>query len=400
MAEKGKIQNTFHRSARFTVGLLAATLVFELLLYAIEISPLWRVLPVAEVALYGPDSETGYTIRPNVSGVWVAENRARIQMSAQGLRDSDTPFEKPKGLWRIALAGDSITEALQVEESKTFANLLESHLSKKGREVEVINLGISGALPSVQVARMESVGVRFSPDLLVYMINISDFASPTLRTDSAFPGYRRDVSGEWRLSYAFRDTRGYHLRQSFIGQTLYWLLDHSRVMRIINARLNQGFGISDKKDDSAEVPSPPSCGVTVAGAVATALRQPNNAPEVRGAMDGFLRDVAVTAKRVGVPAVLAVRGLPQSCKGERETNRRLQADLEAHLRDFGIGMLDMDAVVIMAMNKAAMGDDINVLYGFGTRVGFGHLNHKGHDIYSRALADGLAPWINGLSEGM
>ena len=400
MIWKGKIQNTPYRLARFTMGLLVATLIFELLLYAIEVSPLWRVLPVAEVALYGPDSETGYTIRPNVSGVWVAENRARIQMSAQGLRDSDTPFVKPEGLWRIALAGDSITEALQVEESKTFANLLERHLSEKGREVEVINLGMSGALPSVQVARMESVGVRFSPDLLVYMINISDFVSPTLRTDSVFPGYRRDVNGEWRLSYAFRNTQGYHLRQSFIGQTLYWLLDHSRVMRIVNGRFNRGFGSGDKKGDSTEVASPPPCDAAVAGAVATALRQPNNALEVRGAMDGFLRDVAVTAKREGVPAVLAVRGLPQPCEGERAVKESLQADLKEHLRGFDIGMIDMDAVAIMAMSKAGMGDDINVLYGFGTRVGFGHLNYKGHNIYSQVLTEGLAPWIAGLSEGM
>ena len=101
--------------ALLVAGLLAATVVFELYLRVIEVVPaLWRVLPAAEVALYGPDPDSGYTLRPNVKGVWLRENRTYIRTSAQGLRDRDTSFEKPPGTFRIALAGDSITNRKSV----------------------------------------------------------------------------------------------------------------------------------------------------------------------------------------------------------------------------------------------------------------------------------------------
>lgn len=378
--------------AKFIFGLIVATLMFEVLLRVIEITSLWKVLPAAEVTLYGPDADTGYTIRPNVEGVWLTENRARIYTSAQGLRDRDTPFAKPANVFRIALTGDSITEALQVEAGQTFADLLEVRLSNNGKPVEVINLGMSGAIPTVQVARMNSLGTRFSPDLLVYMVNIIDFSSTLLREDTAFPGYRRNADGEWHLSYAFRAGRGYRLRQSWAGKIYYWLLDHSRVMRVVNARRNRGFKF-DETSGSGNAPQAPPCGGRMMEAVATALTQPDAAPELRGVLDAFLRDVTATVRRANAPAVLVVRGLAPRCPADAESAMRMKAELEAHLRSLDIGMIDMDAAVVAAMREIGMGNSINVLYGFGAHIGFGHLNRSGHEIFSHALATGLVPWV-------
>src|SRR5204863_65651 len=66
----------------------------ELLFRVIEATPLWRVLPVSEVSLYGPDEDTGYRHRVGAHGVWLQENRSVITISNLGLRDRDRAFER------------------------------------------------------------------------------------------------------------------------------------------------------------------------------------------------------------------------------------------------------------------------------------------------------------------
>ncbi len=372
-------------------GFLVATTLFELALRATEYSPLWKVLPAAEIALYGPDPDTGYTIRPQVSGIWLTENRTRVRTSRQGLRDSDIPFRKPEGEFRVALAGDSITEALQVCDRRTFADLLETRLSRKGQPVEVINLGMSGALPPVQVVRMDTKGKHFSPDLMVYMVSILDFASDALQEDFAYPGYRLDSDGQWKLSKRFRNTLGYRFRQSLGGQLYYWALDHLRVFRVVNARRNRGF--SDLARAPAALATKPN-EVDSVEVIADALRNWDHTDDVGGVLHAFLRDVSTTAHEAGVPAVLAVRGLAPSCQNEKPLTARMKDDLIARLESLSIGFIDMDRAISSVMARSDLGGNVNVLYGFGAHLGFGHLNYLGHEIYAKALSEELTPWLN------
>ncbi|EKD73847.1 MAG: hypothetical protein ACD_45C00174G0002, partial [uncultured bacterium] len=62
-----------------------------------------------------------------------------------------------------------------------------------------------------------------------------------------------------------------------------------------------------------------------------------------------------------------------------------------------IELIDMDAAIAKAMKESDMGDDVNILYGFGAHIGYGHLNRRGHEIYSHALAAGIAPLIKRIN---
>ena len=57
-----------------------------------------------------------------------------------------------------------------------------------------------------------------------------------MTNDGEFTGYRREPDGQFTLHYGFRNTAGYHFRTSQAGRLVYWLLDHSEVMRIYNSR--------------------------------------------------------------------------------------------------------------------------------------------------------------------
>lgn len=383
-----------HRIRRATLffgGLLAATLVFELYLRVVEATPLWHILPAAEASFYGPDPDTGYAIRPGVEGLWLTENHARVRMSSQGLRDHDTSYAKPSATFRIALAGDSITEALQVDLDKTFAVLLEQRLGMPDRPVEVVNLGISGAVPTVQLARMESLGRRFHPDLMVYIINFFDFASSIVGEDQGFPGYAAGRDGVYRLSYRFREGPQYRFRISLAGQAYYWMLDHFRVARVLNSRRNQGLGFSPVAAPAA--PSSPSCNPERGPALLSALKGAPEGAKMRGIFFAYLRDVAATAKTEGVPAVLALRGLSPGCPSETAKSDELKRLIGAALAERGIGMLDMDSEIHTALVRDAKGKSKRDLYGFGARLGDGHLNDFGHRIFASALETGLKPWV-------
>lgn len=86
-------------------GLVAGSVVAELLFRVIEATPLWRVLPVSEVSLYGPDPFTGYRHRVGAHGVWLQENRSYITISNLSLRDRDRGFERG-GATRVVVVGD------------------------------------------------------------------------------------------------------------------------------------------------------------------------------------------------------------------------------------------------------------------------------------------------------
>src|SRR6516225_310582 len=224
---------------KFVAGIAVATAAMELLFACIDATALRWILPVPPIALYGPDPESGYRHRANVSGLWLTEHRSLVTTSNLGLRDRNRDLAHD-GILRAVVIGDSFVEALQVDQSETAVAVAERILSSERPGTEVVNLGLAGARPAVEVARLQSEGRRLAPDLAIVMLSVETLLSPTAMDDSEFTGYRRDGTGEFRLSYGFRDSQGYRFRTSRAGRLYYWLLDHSQVARIINARKNSG----------------------------------------------------------------------------------------------------------------------------------------------------------------
>src|ERR1700687_1744849 len=74
-------------AAKLLAGIVVATAAGDLLFVVISRTPLRWALPVPPVALYGPDPDTGYRHRANVSGLWLTEHRSLITISNLGLRD-------------------------------------------------------------------------------------------------------------------------------------------------------------------------------------------------------------------------------------------------------------------------------------------------------------------------
>jgi len=101
-----------------------------------------------EPQLYEPNRELGWKLRPGASGVVIAEDRQTVRINSHGFRDRERSYDKPEETFRIAVMGNSWTEALQVPLERTYPALLESDLQKNGcfngKRVEVLNFGVAG----------------------------------------------------------------------------------------------------------------------------------------------------------------------------------------------------------------------------------------------------------------
>jgi hypothetical protein len=363
-------------------GLVLALLVTELFFQLIVATPLRWVLPEPQVALYGPDFATGYRHRANVSGMWLTEHRNFIRTSNLGLRDRDRPLARGSGP-RAVILGNSIIEAVQVGEAQTSSAVAEKILSSQRPGAEVVNLGLSGAKPAVDVARLQSQGLELKPDLAVVVVDVGDFTAPATIDDQEFTGYRPGADGVFRVSYGFRNTSGYRFRTSRAGRVFYWLLDHSQVARIINGRKNVGL--------FAEFSPPPADeGSTTCAADSldhyVALWIKGEPAATRAVFDAFIRDLAAIQRDDKLPIIVATRTVEAGCPGLADKRSAVISAIRAQVEGSGLKFVDLDARVV-----AAVGADHEAeLYGFGANLGAGHLNAKGNRVYGEIFADVIA----------
>ncbi len=169
------------------------------------------------------DAELGHSHRPSVSGFHTREGFAHVSINRHGMRDGDYPLEKgPKK--RLALLGDSYTEAFQVELAETYHGLLESAYRD---QIEVLNFGVGGYSTAQQLLTYQQVVRPFKPDwvvLALYPGNDIQENSQALSGDFPRPYFVLD-GDRLTLDDRFRDSPKLR-RASWVYEAYYYLTDH------------------------------------------------------------------------------------------------------------------------------------------------------------------------------
>jgi len=95
----------------------------------------------------------------------------RVSINAAGIRGTtDYLIEKPAGVFRIAVFGDSFAFGEGVSDDQTFASLLEeSH-----RALQVLNFAVPGYGTDQMYLRYQQSGIQYRPDLVLQMIFVQD----------------------------------------------------------------------------------------------------------------------------------------------------------------------------------------------------------------------------------
>lgn len=189
---------------------------------------------------YEPDTARGYSLRPGMKGWYRKEGKAYVHINADGLRDREHEKRKPEGTLRIAVIGDSYAEALQVPQEKAFWAVLESRLREcgafGGRQIEVVNFGVSGYGTAQELITLRRHVWDYSPDIVLLAVttinDITDNSRAFKKTDEI--PYFVLRGGELSLDESFRETSAFRLRNSTLNRAGRWIRDHLRFVQAIH----------------------------------------------------------------------------------------------------------------------------------------------------------------------
>jgi len=142
------------------------------------------------------DPATGWSLRPGAAGYYDREGAAHVSINRAGQRGPDWPLAKPPGTFRVAMIGDSYTEAIQVPYDETFSAVAERRLAAcpalAGRHVEVLDFGVDGFGTAQELVTLRQRALAYSPDAVVLAIFLGNDIrnnSVTLEGDQCRPFY-------------------------------------------------------------------------------------------------------------------------------------------------------------------------------------------------------------------
>jgi lysophospholipase L1-like esterase len=207
---------------------------------ALEVGARW-VVPLSD-EFFRSDPVVGIHHIEGRTGRWVSpEFDVRVTINSAGFRDRERAREKPRGVRRVIVLGDSMTEAFQVPLEATFAARLESTLHAREPRVEVLNMGLTAIGPAQAYLLYHARARAYSPDVVVMMLFMgNDFRNssfelegkPYLRYPVADDANRlvRDASGDVRFTAPTRP-----------GRVREWLRTHAASYRFVRDRLMPGI---------------------------------------------------------------------------------------------------------------------------------------------------------------
>lgn len=183
-------------------GLLLTTVTLILILAAAEIAT--RLFSDIVPPLKARNQTFGDHYLPSFSGdVYVPEagRKIHLRFNRYGFRGPDRPREKPPGVRRIAVMGDSMVASIAVEEQDTLVYHLESKLNGAGEKGtwEAFNFGVSAASPGTELVVYRELASQWHPDIVLMAFFLGNDISDSSRELDNYPRIYFDIDGEGRL---------------------------------------------------------------------------------------------------------------------------------------------------------------------------------------------------------
>ena len=174
-------------------------------------------------SFFTTDPLLGWSLRPGASAWQVDEGVAWVKINSHGYRDRERTVSKPQDVYRVAVLGDSFTEARQVNLEKTFTSLAEEELNRKhcfgNRKVEVLNFGTLGYDTGQELLLLRERVWKFNPDMVVLnFFTGNDIVDHVRSLNTVLPElapYFSLKNGKLELDDSFR--RGYRFDPTYIS---------------------------------------------------------------------------------------------------------------------------------------------------------------------------------------
>jgi hypothetical protein len=202
-----------------------------------------------EPQLYTADAQRGWTLRPGAQGVIIEETQQYVHINGHGFRDQERSYEKAENTIRIAVLGNSWTEALQVPLEKTYCSVLEHKLTEgscfSGKRIEVLNFGVSGYSTAQELLLLRQEVWKYHPDIVIVAFysardvanNVREFNNSANPEQSPYFVYHgKDLV----LDDSFRALPAVQKRQIMMQNVRGWMTDHVLVLQAVNSLVRYG----------------------------------------------------------------------------------------------------------------------------------------------------------------
>jgi hypothetical protein len=131
---------------------------------------------LGEEEIYKLHPKYGFVHMSNKRVTWRSEGYSKSYFGPDGMREANLTIQKPAGVFRVALLGDSIVESLQVPLEETFGQKLEKQLKKSadGKELQILNFGNSGYSTAQEYLQLKDKVLKYNPDAVIVFYNHRD----------------------------------------------------------------------------------------------------------------------------------------------------------------------------------------------------------------------------------
>jgi hypothetical protein len=377
---------------RILVYAAAAGISVALALLLVEIG--LRVAGIEFPTFYQRDAHLGSVLRPGAQGWFRSEGRSWVAINSDGMRDREHPIHKPAGTFRIAVLGDSMSEAMQVPMERNFSSVLEHRLqgcrALGGKQPEALNFGVSGYGTAQEWIMLRERVWKYEPDLiLLAMFPGNDIRNnaAALNHEPAVP-YYSSRDGKLELTYP----QGVP-PENFLRRIRDRILEHSRLLQAIyqirkNLRTRGADQMVSREVDPKMFGEQ---GVDNATFAPPANDDWRSAWQVTGMLLTSVRDEARAHGAAFIVALIpsGIQDHPDRAVREAFMHRLgvnnlsyAHDRLAAFARQEGISVIPLEA----PMRDYAESHHA-VLHGFPNGIlGFGHLNENGHEAAGEILA--------------
>jgi len=353
--------------------------------------------------LYGPDRSLGWVLRPGATGLVQTETPQWVTINSQGFRDRERTFTKSANTFRIAVLGNSWTEAMQVPIEQTFPSVLERELNQQGclagQQVEVLNFGAAGYSTAQELLMLQERVWKYEPDVvLLAFYPARDIANNVRELNNAISPERSPYfvlkDGKLVEDVSFQALPALQPREIVLQNLAYRLNERVQLLQAVHslqrmAKIRFAMAAAKERAQSSGMDN-----------LEYAIYRPPNTPEMQSAWsvaEALLRAMTNEIKEHNAKfrlVVLATRPqvIPDPVK-RREIEQKLGvADLtyaDQRLKEFASEQ--RIAITLLAPELSAYAEAHHTyLNGFNkSNLGAGHWNATGHRLAAEIIAKDL-----------
>ncbi|MBX9938423.1 MAG: hypothetical protein K2Y32_04190 [Candidatus Obscuribacterales bacterium] len=219
------------------------------LILALEV--FFYIVGVGDSEHIRPDRYLGYNLIAGKRVTQRKEGFGQFKINSFAMQNDEIKKEKPAGVYRIAVFGDSYIESLQVARLDNFLSRLQAKLNERlqrdgrqGLKVEVLNFGVSNYSTAQSYLRYKVLGSQFKPDLVIHNCRVEEVSKLLPMTTDNLLFVRPVLFADYNRHVTYDDTCVREYFQSAAGRrmlTCDWLRANSRIWGVVSVMREQ-FG--------------------------------------------------------------------------------------------------------------------------------------------------------------